>query len=89
MDVGSTILQTAALAFISSSTYMMLKGASIITTLYFSTKLISMQVQSRHLVGCGLSITGLILVGMAEVYIPSSTSSAEASNEVESSLHVK
>ena len=72
MDVGSCILQTSALAFISSSTYMMLKGASIITTLYFSRRLISMQVQSRHLAGCGLSIMGLILVGIAEVYVPPS-----------------
>ena len=68
------MLQTAALAFIPSSTFMMLKGSSIITTLIFSKSLIGLPVQSRHLVGCGLSLMGLMLVGMAEVYIPLATS---------------
>ena len=57
MDVGSTILQTSALAFISSSTYMMLKGASIITTLYFSRTLIAMPVHPRHVAAAVHRIT--------------------------------
>lgn len=50
---------------------MMLKGASIITTLIFSKHLLDMVIQIRHIVGCGLSVLGLCLVGLAEVYIPS------------------
>lgn len=46
---------------------MMLKGASIITTLIFSYWLFEFKVQSRHLLGCGLAVLGLIIVGLAEI----------------------
>jgi drug/metabolite transporter (DMT)-like permease len=51
------------LAFISSSTYMMFKGASIVTTAIFSRILIKMIIEKRHIAGCGLAILGLTIVG--------------------------
>jgi drug/metabolite transporter (DMT)-like permease len=51
------------LAFISGSTYMMFKGASIVTTAIFSRILVKMVIQKRHLAGCGLAILGLVIVG--------------------------
>ena len=68
-DLFSVMLQCSALAMISGSTYMMLKGASIITTLIFSRWLIHMQLRSRHFIGCGLAIIGLIIVGLADIWL--------------------
>lgn len=67
-DLFSVMLQCTALALISGSTFMMLKGASIVTTLMFSHWLIDFQIRSRHIVGCGLAILGLALVGLADIY---------------------
>lgn len=68
-DLFSVMLQCSALAMISGSTYMMLKGASIITTLIFSRWLIHMELKSRHLIGCGMAIIGLIIVGLADIWL--------------------
>jgi drug/metabolite transporter (DMT)-like permease len=57
------MLQYMGLAFISGSTYMMFKGASIVTTAIFSRILVKMVIQKRHLAGCGLAILGLTIVG--------------------------
>jgi drug/metabolite transporter (DMT)-like permease len=51
------------LAFISGSTYMMFKGASIVTTALFSKLLINMKLQRRHFVGCGMAVLGIVIVG--------------------------
>jgi drug/metabolite transporter (DMT)-like permease len=59
----SSMLQYMGLAFISGSTYMMFKGASIVTTAIFSRILVKMVIQKRHLAGCGLAILGLTIVG--------------------------
>ena len=64
-DALSSMLQYMGLAFISSSTYMMFKGASIVTTAIFSRILIKMVIEKRHLAGCGLAIAGLAVVGSA------------------------
>ena len=62
-DALSSMLQYMGLAFISGSTYMMFKGASIVTTAIFSRILVGMVVEKRHLAGCGLAILGLMIVG--------------------------
>lgn len=59
------MLQYMGLFFIDASTYMMFKGASIVTTAIFSKILINMIVEKRHLAGCGLAILGLVIVGSA------------------------
>jgi drug/metabolite transporter (DMT)-like permease len=51
------------LKFISGSTYLMFKGASIVTTAIFSKILFGMIIQKRHYVGCGAAILGLLIVG--------------------------
>lgn len=63
------MLQCTALALISGSTFMMLKGASIVTTLVFSHWLIDFEVRSRHAVGCALAVLGLAIVGLADIYL--------------------
>ena len=73
----SASLQTIALVFIPSSTYMMLKGGSIVTTLIFSKYLLDIYVQKRQIVGCGLAILGLLLVGVGEIYIGDSSNATE------------
>ncbi len=62
-DSCSSILQYMGLAFISGSTYMMFKGASIVTTAIFSKILIKMKLEIRHFVGCGMAILGIVIVG--------------------------
>jgi hypothetical protein len=60
------------LNFISGSTYLMFKGASIVTTAIFSKILFNMVIQKRHYVGCGAAILGLIIVGASGFLQPSS-----------------
>lgn len=62
-DALSSMLQYMGLAFISGSTYMMFKGASIVTTAIFSKILVGMVIEKRHITGCGLAILGLVVVG--------------------------
>ena len=62
-DALSSMLQYMGLSFISGSTYMMFKGASIVTTAIFSRILVKMVIQKRHITGCGLAILGLTIVG--------------------------
>ncbi len=62
-DSCSSMLQYMGLSFISGSTYMMFKGASIVTTAIFSKILINMNLQKRHFVGCGMAIMGIVIVG--------------------------
>lgn len=62
-DGCSSVLQYMALNFISGSTYLMFKGASIVTTVIFSKILLGMIIQKRHVVGCGSAIFGLVIVG--------------------------
>jgi drug/metabolite transporter (DMT)-like permease len=57
------MLQYMGLSIISGSTYMMFKGASIVTTAIFSKILFNMIIEKRHLAGCGLAIFGIIIVG--------------------------
>jgi drug/metabolite transporter (DMT)-like permease len=63
------MLQCSALAMISGSTYMMLKGASIVTTLIFSYLLFRFDIKSRHIIGCGLAVIGLAVVGLADIFL--------------------
>ena len=56
-------MQYMALNFISGSTYRILVGASIVTTLFFSKILLKITIERRHLVGCGLGVLGLLVVG--------------------------
>jgi drug/metabolite transporter (DMT)-like permease len=62
-DAISSVLQYMALNFISGSTYLMFKGASIVTTAIFSMLLFGMVIEKRHLIGCGAAIAGLVVVG--------------------------
>ena len=68
-DLFSVMLQCSALAMISGSTYMMLKGASIVTILIFSYWLIQFDIKSRHIIGCGLAVIGLAVVGLADIFL--------------------
>lgn len=62
-------MQCSALALISGSTFMMLKGATIVTTLVFSYWFIDFKIRSRHIFGCGLAVVGLAIVGMADIFL--------------------
>lgn len=62
-DCCSSILQYMGLAFIPGSTYVMFKGAAIITTAIFSKILVKMVIERRHIIGCALAIVGLVIVG--------------------------
>ena len=53
------------LSFIAGSTYVMFKGASIVTTAIFSRILVKMVIEKRHIAGCGFAILGLVVVGSA------------------------
>ena len=68
-NLFSVMLQCSALAMISGSTYMMLKGASIVTNLIFSYWLIQFDIKSRHIIGCGLAVIGLAVVGLADIFL--------------------
>lgn len=67
-DAMSSMLQYMGLAIISGSTYMMFKGASIVTTAIFSRILVRMVIEKRHLAGCGLAILGLTIVGASGLF---------------------
>ena len=62
-DAISSILQYMGLAFIAGSTYVMFKGASIVTTAIFSRILVKMTIEKRHIAGCGAAVIGLVIVG--------------------------
>jgi drug/metabolite transporter (DMT)-like permease len=64
------------LNFISGSTYLMFKGASIVTTAIFSKVLFGMVIEKRHLAGCGAAIVGLVIVG-ASGFINASSSETD------------
>ena len=53
------------LSFIAGSTYVMFKGASIVTTAIFSKILVKMVIEKRHIAGCSFAIAGLVVVGSA------------------------
>jgi drug/metabolite transporter (DMT)-like permease len=61
------------LAMINSSTYMMIKGTSIVTTAFFSWILMKMKLQKRHFIGCGLAILGLVIVGSSAFILKDTT----------------
>ena len=73
------MLQCTALAMISGSSFMMLKGASIVTTLIFSHLMKDIEIKLRHLVGCGLAILGLIIVGLADILLSDKPINSRAS----------
>jgi drug/metabolite transporter (DMT)-like permease len=72
-DSCSSMLQYMGLSFISGSTYMMFKGASIVTTALFSKILLKMVLEKRHFVGCGMAILGILIVGSSS-FIESNSS---------------
>jgi drug/metabolite transporter (DMT)-like permease len=75
-DTFSSGLQYMGLNFISGSTYLMFKGASIVTTAIFSKVLFGMVIEKRHLAGCGCAIIGLVIVG-ASGFINANSSSSD------------
>ena len=62
------------LNLIAGSTYLMFKGASIVTTAIFSKILFGMIIEKRHWIGCGLAVVGLAIVGSSGFLIPVSES---------------
>lgn len=74
-DACSSVLQYMGLNFISGSTYLMFKGASIVTTAIFSKILFGMVIERRHWIGCGSAIVGLIVVGSSGFLDQSSSDS--------------
>ena len=64
-DASLSIMQYMALNFISGSTYRILIGATIITTLLFSKILLKIVILKRQLMGCGFAFIGLIAVGIS------------------------
>jgi drug/metabolite transporter (DMT)-like permease len=81
-DSISTTLQYMGLNFISVSTFMMLKGSSIVSTAIFSRILIKMKLQRWHLVGCGLAIVGVMIVGASSIVGNQENSEKKDSNDV-------
>lgn len=70
-------MQYFALNFISGSTYKLLQGGAIVTTLIFSRILLKMLIERRHLLGCSLAIFGLVIIGVNSLVNSSSGSDAE------------
>jgi drug/metabolite transporter (DMT)-like permease len=73
-EVAVVGMQFFALNFISGSTYKMLQGGAIITTLIFSKILLSMVIEKRHLVGCALALIGLTAIGLSSLMNSGSSS---------------
>ncbi len=67
-DVFTSILQMIGLTFISGSTFLMLKGSSIVTTMIFSKILLRKQLQKRHYFGCSLTILGMVIVAGSSMF---------------------
>lgn len=74
-DACSSMLQYMGLNFISGSTYLMFKGASIVTTAIFSKILFNMAIERRHWIGCGAAIVGLVVVGASGLLTSDSSDS--------------
>jgi drug/metabolite transporter (DMT)-like permease len=66
-----------ALNFISGSTFRILSGATIITTLIFCKILLKTMIVKTHIVGCGLAFIGLIIVGISGFIDKPSDSSSD------------
>ena len=73
-DAISSILQYMGLAFIAGSTYVMFKGASIVTTAIFSKILVKMVIEKRHIAGCSAAVIGLVIVGSSGFFSTDSDS---------------
>jgi drug/metabolite transporter (DMT)-like permease len=60
-------MQYFALSFISGSTFKLLQGGSIITTVIFSKILLKMVIEKRHVIGCSLAVIGLVIIGLSSL----------------------
>lgn len=81
-DACSSILQYIGMVYISGSTYMMFKGAILVTTALFSKILFKMKLERRHIVGGGLALAGLVVVGLSELFDQKPGQQSEFSKEV-------
>jgi drug/metabolite transporter (DMT)-like permease len=73
-DITLSVMQYMALSFISGSTYKILQGGAIVTTLVFSRILLKIVIEKRHVIGCSLGIVGLVIIGLSSFINSSSTS---------------
>lgn len=75
-------MQYMALSFISGSTYKILQGGAIITSLIFSRIMIKMVIEKRHLIGCSLAIIGLTTCGLSSFINSSSNTETEVGLQI-------
>ena len=81
-DVSLSVLQYTALNFITGSTFRILQGGNLITTVIFSKILLKTKIFRRHWLGCSLSIAGLVIVGVSGFISPNGSSSDSVSLQI-------
>ncbi len=62
-DLISSTLQYIALNFISSSSYQMLRGGTIVTTYIFSKYLLRARMKRHQTAGAIVALVGILIVG--------------------------
>lgn len=75
-------MQYFALNFISGSTFKLLQGGSIITTLIFSKILLNMFIEKRHIIGCSLAVIGLLIIGTSSLMGSSSSGTSSIALQI-------
>lgn len=78
MDLLTSTMQFVALNFISTSAYQILKGGMIATTFFFTVTYLKKPIQRRELVGSILALLGVVVVGLGNVLISSSSESQKS-----------
>lgn len=78
-DITLSVMQYMALNFISGSTYKLLSGGAIITTVIFSKILLGIVIERRHVFGCSSAVLGLVIIGLSSLMNSSSSSSVDPS----------
>lgn len=66
-DLITSTMQLVALNFISGSVYQILRGGTIVSTFIFSIAFLKIKIKKCQILGAGLSLIGIIVVGISNV----------------------
>jgi drug/metabolite transporter (DMT)-like permease len=66
-DLIASTLQCISLNFIQASSYQMMRGGTIATTLFFSVAYFNKKPQKSHIFGGLLCIIGVLMIGIENV----------------------